>query len=133
MFKVSWSDLDRSMRIRRLDRLSDSLEVPLCATGVSIKLHEKIANSLLVGQSNGIIKLYDMSKDQFVLSVYQPGYLRSLAWNAADPNVFAATIGSNWFVWNLAALTPTLPEHSGIADSSGANIVLYACLTEMVC
>ncbi|KAI8900301.1 WD40-repeat-containing domain protein [Globomyces pollinis-pini] len=94
---------DKLLRIWKMSSLNDEpLQVNLRSRGVSVSWHKHNAAQLLVGEVNGLIRLFDISSNQFVFSAYVPGTELTVAsWNPESSEIFSAIIDSNWYIWDL--------------------------------
>jgi WD40 repeat protein len=103
---------DRMARVHYIEEDAEPFLIPLRSRGVSIQWNPH--NSLLLmGESNGSIRIFDFYTKQFTHSIVQPYFgqvIVDLSWGPAD-HTFAGIVGDKWFLWNVEK--SNVPEHQG--------------------
>jgi hypothetical protein len=99
----------------------ESAEIPLSSNGVSVKWHRQLPNTILIGETNGKVGLYNHAKSTWEASVYHCGLLRSVSWNPLNVNIIGAAIDQKWMIWDLGKHPAKIPQHSAVAHAEGVS------------
>lgn len=69
---------------------------------MSVCWHTNEAGKLLVGEKNGTVRMYDVEKQQAILSFETNEIpLLSADWSPANCSLVAALAGGNLVIWNI--------------------------------
>jgi WD40 repeat protein len=103
---------DKMARVHYIQEDTEAFQIPLRSRGVSIQWN--MQNSLLLmGESNGDIRIFDFYTKQFTHSIVQPYFgqpIVDLCWGPSD-HTFGGIVGDKWFLWNVEK--SNVPEHQG--------------------
>ncbi|RZF35924.1 hypothetical protein LSTR_LSTR008494 [Laodelphax striatellus] len=93
-------------------------EFALKSPGMSVCWHSEEPGKLLVGEKNGTVRIYNVERQQAILSfeTFQTPLLAA-DWSPANSLLVAAIAGGSLFVWNITR--PNVPLDRQILHSKG--------------
>jgi WD40 repeat protein len=105
---------DKMVRIWSVQKEGEPFQIPLKSRGCSVDWNPH-NSQLLIGESNGDVRVFDFHSKEFVFSIMHP-YLGQLIidlkWNPVDPVVFGGIVGDKFLIWNIEK--NNIPEHHGL-------------------
>ncbi|KAJ3056327.1 Nucleoporin Nup37 [Rhizophlyctis rosea] len=103
--------------------------ITLSSPGVYCGWNPHQPQLLIIAERNGTIRLHNSETYELLFTLFEPGSdiatsgvprgLRAADWSWAEPNLFGAVIGNQWFVWDLKKMPIHRPDASGDAHERG--------------